>query len=80
MAAMPIRWKTSDFLKANNISGYRFWKESGLPKRSAYRIVNGDARNFNADTLDATIRALRGITGKQVGVADLLEYEGEDDA
>ena len=46
-------------LEAHEITGYRFWLESGLPKRSAYRVVNGDARNLNADTLDATIRALR---------------------
>lgn len=75
MAQMPIKWKIKDFLESNEITGYRFWQASGLPKRSAYRVVNGDARNFNADTLDATIRALRDLTGKSVNVADLLEYE-----
>jgi len=72
---MPIHWKVGDVLKAHNITGYQFWKASGLPKRSAYRVVNGDARNMNSDTLDATIRALRKLTGEQIEVGDLLEYQ-----
>lgn len=77
MHTMPIIWKVGEVLEAHSITGYQFWKASGLPKRSAYRVVNGDARNFNADTLDATVRALRALTGKQVTVCDLLEYVEE---
>jgi predicted transcriptional regulator len=78
MGTMPIHWKVQDILAAHSITGYQFWKASGLPKRSAYRIVNGDARNVNADTLDATVRALRSLTGKPLTVCDLLEYREEN--
>lgn len=77
MHAMPIHWKVSEILEAHGITGYQFWRASGLPKRSAYRVVNGDARNVNADTLDATVRALRTLTGKPLNVSDLLEYQEE---
>ena len=77
MHVMPIHWKVGEILASHNITGYQFWKASGLPKRSAYRVVNGDARNVNADTLDATVRALRSLTKKPLNVADLLEYQEE---
>lgn len=79
MLAMPIRWKVGEVLAAQGITGYRFWKVSGLPQRSAYRVFNGDARNINADTLDATVQALRELTGKPLNVGDLLEWQPESD-
>lgn len=75
---MPVKWKVKEYLQAHGLTPYRFMKESGLAQGTAYRLVNGDTRNLNADTLDAVIRALRTLTGKPVDVADLLEYsEGE---
>ena len=50
-------------------------KESGLAQGTVYRLVNGDTRNLNADTLDAAIKALRSLTGESVSVSDLLEYQ-----
>jgi DNA-binding Xre family transcriptional regulator len=75
MAAMPIKWKVKEYLQAHNITPYRFWKESGLANRTAYRLVNGKTHNLNTETLDAALKALRSLTGKPVSVADLLEYE-----
>jgi DNA-binding Xre family transcriptional regulator len=75
MTVMPVRWKVKEFLQAHNITPYRFMKESGLAQGTAYRLVNGDTRNLNADTLDAAIRALRTLTGAHVSFSDLLEYE-----
>lgn len=74
MHSMPVRWKVKDLLLRHDITTYRFWMESGLAKGTAYRLINGDTVNLNADTLDATIRALRRLTGESVSVADLLEY------
>ena len=71
---MPIRWKIKEYLEERKITGYRFMKASGLPKRTAYRVVNGDARNLNVDTLDATIRALRELTGESVEPNDIMEW------
>ena len=77
MATMPVRWKVKEYLQARDITPYRFWIESGLAKGTAYRLVNGNTHNLNTDTLDATIKALRTLTGESVSVSDLLEYQEE---
>ncbi len=75
MVAMPIKWKANEYLQAHNITPYRLMKESGLAQGTIYRIVNGEAKGVDTVTLDATIRALRKLTGKPVDVSDLLEYQ-----
>ncbi len=74
MLVMPVRWKVKEFLNAHDLTTYRFWLESGLAKGTAYRLINGDTQNLNAATLDATIRALRSLTGEHVNIMDVLEY------
>ena len=77
MQTVPVQWKVKQYLQARNLTPYRLMKESGLAQGTVYRLVNGDTRNLNADTLDATIRALRTLTGEQVDISDVLEYQGE---
>lgn len=72
---MPVRWRVKELLEAHNITPYRFMKESGLAQGTVYRLVNGVTNNLNNTTLDATIKALRKLTGEDVGPADLLEYQ-----
>lgn len=77
MMSMTVRWKVGDLLREADKSVYAFWKESGLAKRTAYRIADAEPDKTPAittGTLDATIRALRTLTGKRVDVADVLEY------
>jgi hypothetical protein len=78
MLSMPVRWKVKEYLAAHGVTPYRFWLESGLAKGTAYRLVNGDTQNLNAATLDATIKALRTLTGKRVDIPDVLEYREEN--
>jgi len=75
MHAMPVRWKVKQFLDGHGMSTYRLWKESGLAMGTAYRLVRGDTTSLNADTLDKVMGALRRLTGKPVGLSDLLLYE-----
>ena len=77
MSVMPVKWKVKELLEAHDVTPYRFWKESGLANRTAYRLVNGETTTVNTDTLDATVKAIRTLTGKPVAIADLLEYVGE---
>ena len=74
---MPIKWKLKELLDAHDLTPYRLMKQSGLAHGTVYRIVNGEANGVDTATLDATIRALRELTGQQVDVADLLEYREE---
>ena len=77
MTQMPVRWKVKQFLDAHQLTPYRLMKESGLAQGTVYRLVNGDTQNLNATTLDATIRALRTLTGNEVDITDVLEYQAE---
>ena len=77
MSVMPVKWKVKELLEAHDVTPYRFWKESGLANRTAYRLVNGETTTVNTDTLDATVKAVRVLTGKPVDIADLLEYVEE---
>ncbi len=77
MTQMPVKWKVKQYLAAHNLSAYRLEKESGLAHGTVYRLVNGSTVNLNAATLDATINALRKLTGKHVGISDVLEYQEE---
>ncbi len=77
MALMPIKWKLKELLDTHDLTPYRLMKESGLAQGTIYRIVNGEANGVDTATLDATIRALRELTGQQINVADLLEYQEE---
>jgi predicted transcriptional regulator len=74
MQIMPVRWKVKELREVHSLTPYRFMKESGLAQGTVYRLVNGDTQNLNASTLDATIKALRALTGKQVDIPDVLEY------
>ncbi len=75
---MALEWKVKEFLKVHGISAYRLMKEARLAQGTAYRLANNQAGGLSLETLDAVIEALRRLTGKQVVLADLLEYqEGE---
>lgn len=74
---MALEWKVKEFLKVHGISAYRLMKEAGLAQGTAYRLANNQAGGLSLETLDAVIRALRRLTGKRVGLADLLEYREE---
>lgn len=74
---MALAWKVKEFLKAHNISAYRLMKEAAIAQGTAYRLANNQAGGLSLETLDAVIEGLRRLTGKQVLLADLLEYREE---
>lgn len=74
---MALAWKVKEFLEAHNVSAYRLMKEAAIAQGTAYRLANNQAGGLSLETLDAVIGALRRLTGKRVGLADLLEYRDE---
>ncbi len=74
---MALEWKVKEFLAVHNISAYRLMKEAGLAQGTAYRLANNQAGGLSLETLDAVIEALRRLTGKEVVLAELLEYQDE---
>lgn len=74
-----MRWKVYDILEAHDISVYRLMKESGLAQGTVYRLVKGDTSTVNAETLDRVMTTLRRLTGQQLQISDLLEYDEPHD-
>jgi DNA-binding Xre family transcriptional regulator len=75
---MALVWRVKEFMEAHGISAYRLMKEAGIAQGTAYRLANNKAGGLSLETLDAVIAALRRLTGKQVLLADLLEYQEDE--
>jgi len=80
MHSVPVTWNVRPILERHNITPYRLMKESKLAQGTVYRLVNGDTRSLNADTLDKVMAALRRLTGEHIEIGDLLHYEPEGKA
>ena len=75
MQTVPVHWTIRPLLERHGITAYRLMKESGLAQGTVYRLVRGDTRSLNADTLDRVMTALRRLTNESIEVGDLLRYE-----
>ncbi len=75
MHAVPISWTIRPYLERHDLTAYRLMKESGLAQGTVYRLVRGETNTLNAETLDRVMTALRRLTGENVQIGDLLEYE-----
>ena len=74
---MPTRWKLDSFLKAHDITVYALAQktEGRLTRTTLYNLTNKRPKRIEIETLDVLIPVLTGLTGKEVTVHDLLEYE-----
>ena len=75
---MPTRWKLKSFLDANDITVYKLsMKTEGALSRNTLYSLTGDKppTRLEIKTLDVLIPALRALTGKDIEVSDLLEFE-----
>ena len=75
MHTVPVHWTIRPLLQRHGITPYRLMKESGLAQGTVYRLVRGDTRSLNADTLDRVMTALRRLTNESIDVGDLLRFE-----
>lgn len=78
-AVMPVKWKLPDFLEANGIKPYTLWKEIGtdINIKSVYNLTNTakPPTSVNFQTINLLLPALERLTGKQVSMGDVMEYE-----
>jgi hypothetical protein len=76
-----IKWKLAEFLEANKLTAYRLATtlDSHTRTPTIYRIAKKDVELSRVDftVLATVIEGLRELTGKDVGVSDLLEYHEE---
>lgn len=75
---MAIRWKFKDFLDAHGLSVYAVAvaTKGRLSRNSLYNLAKSvPPKRIELATLDTLIHALSTLSGVDVGVEDLIEYE-----
>ena len=76
---MPMKWKFPQFIDSNNITVYALAQklEGEVTITTLYNLKNKEQKRIDLSTLNALIPALAQLTGKKVGLTDLLEYQEE---
>lgn len=70
-----MNWQLEAYLKQHGLRAADLVRETGLSTNTIYPMVRNDARRVDRDTLDTVIQVLRGLTGEQTEVGDLLRFE-----
>ncbi|GBF05494.1 hypothetical protein DAERI_050003 [Deinococcus aerius] len=61
-------------MDAHNITRYALQKESGVAMNTLRAMYEGSTQRPDLEVLDLIIKALRKITGKDLGLLDVLEW------
>jgi DNA-binding Xre family transcriptional regulator len=72
-----LRWRIRQYLKAHGLSAYDLDRTLGrkLSPRTIYALARNEPTQIRLETLDKLLGALEALTGKPVGLSDLLEYQ-----
>lgn len=70
---MQTHWKLAQTLERYGKTPAALARASGLSKTTVYAIVNDKSKAVELETLDKLLGGLEQMTGKKLGVDDLLE-------
>lgn len=69
-----IRWKLKEVLDEHGITPYRLMVDSGIANSTIYRLTNNKTDGVQGPVLDKILTSLCKLTGKRIGVGDVLEH------
>lgn len=69
-----IRWKLKEVLEEHGITPYRLMVDSGLANSTIYRLTSNKSESVQGPVLDKVLNSLCKLTGKPIGVGDVLEH------
>jgi DNA-binding Xre family transcriptional regulator len=69
-----IRWKLKEVLEEHGITPYRLMVDSGIANSTIYRLTNNRTDGVQGPVLDKILTSLCKLTGKRIGVGDVLEH------
>jgi DNA-binding Xre family transcriptional regulator len=73
---MPLRWKLKNLLEQLEVNPHQLARQMEIAPPSIYRLLRDDGpENFNRGTLHNILSALESLTGKELVIGDLIEYE-----
>lgn len=70
-----VSWKLKSTMDAHGITRYALQKEAGVAMNTLRAMYDGETRRPDLDVLDSIIQALRRITGKDLDLNDVLEWQ-----
>lgn len=70
-----VRWKLRDFLEQNGLTTYALVRASHLAPNTVYSLARGSTKHVRLDTIAGVLGGLRRLTGREVGLSDILEHE-----
>jgi len=70
-----MRWKLSGYLERHGLNANQVAVTAGLSPNTVYPMVRGVARRVDLRSLERVMTALVGLTGEEVRLDDLLEFE-----
>jgi DNA-binding Xre family transcriptional regulator len=70
---MPVRNRVREFIEKRGITAYRFWKDTGLSRPTAYRVCADADYPLAGEVLEKICRAY------DVQPGDLLYWEPDDE-
>jgi DNA-binding Xre family transcriptional regulator len=73
-----MRWKIPELLKEHDITAYQFMRESGLAQGTAYALALGASERVYLETLPKVRMALETLTGKPIGLTDIIDFAEND--
>lgn len=73
-----LRWKLRDYLDRHNVSAYALTRVADVAPNTVYALARGDSERISLEVFDKVLAGLEQLTGRPVGVADLLEREVDD--
>lgn len=81
MQQMPVQWKLKELLDREGKTAYKLAEEMGGATRrpTLYAITSPDPdkrpKRVGFDLLDDILAGLKGLTGKQFSVSDIIETD-----
>lgn len=73
-----LRWKLRDYLDRHDVSAYALTRVADVAPNTVYALARGDSARISLEVFDKVLAGLEQLTGRPVGVADLLERETDD--
>lgn len=73
-----LRWKLRDYLDSHGLSAYALTRTADVAPNTVYALARGDSERVSLEVLDKVLAGLERLTGRPVGVADLLERDTDD--
>lgn len=73
-----IRIKVGEFIDDAGLSRNAVAREAKIRSNAIYEMASNETKRLDLETFNKVIETLRNMTGRDVTIADMLEYTPDD--